>query len=88
MQDSLEVVSLAGIFAVEKLKEAAHEVMGDVLHDHILAQVHSEDEFEQELVDELQVWPSLLQMRLILVRVHISRLLVVYVEESWRQKLV
>ena len=53
--------------------------MGDVLNDHILTQVNGEYELEEQLVDELQVRPGFLKVRFILIWVHISRLLVVYI---------
>ena len=71
MQDSLEVVSLTWVLAVEELQEAAYKVMRNVLHDHILAQMNSKYEFEEQLVDELQVWPCLFEMRLVFIRVNI-----------------
>ena len=37
VQDRLEVVALARVFAVEKFQEAANEVVGDVLDDNIVA---------------------------------------------------
>ena len=44
------------------------------------------NEFEEQFVDELQVRPGLLQVRFILVRVHICRLLVVYYISSVKIK--
>ena len=51
MENRLEVVSLTRVLAVEELEEAADKVVRDVLHDHILAQVHGKDEFEEQFVD-------------------------------------
>ena len=78
MQDGLQVVTFTRILAIKKLQEAAYKVVWDVLNDHILAKMDGKNEFEEQFVDELQVRPGLLQVRLIFVRVHIRRLLVVY----------
>ena len=78
MQDGLQVVTLTRVLAIKKLQEAAYKVMWNMLHDHILTQMDGQNELEEQFVDELQVRPGLLQMRLILVGVHICWLLVVY----------
>ena len=70
MEDGLQVVALTGVFAVEKLQETVNEVVRDVLRDHIVAEVGCQNEFEQELVDKLEMWPCFLKMWLVFVRVH------------------
>ena len=71
VQNSLQVVALTWVLTVEKLEEAADKVVRDMLDDHILAQMDSEYELQKQLIDKLQVRPGLLEMRLILIRVHV-----------------
>lgn len=78
VKDCLQVVTLARILTIKELQEATYEVMRNVLNDHILAEMHSQDKLKKKLVDKLQVGPCLLKMWLIFIRVHICRFLVVY----------
>ena len=78
MEDRLQVVPFARIFTVEQIKEAVDKVLRDVTCDHIVAKVGSQDELEKQLIDELQVWPSLFQMGFVFIRVHRGCLLVVW----------
>jgi hypothetical protein len=70
MQDGLQVVPLTGVFTIEQVQETVDEVIGDVFRDHIVTKVRSQNEFEQELIDELEMRPRFLEMWLIFVRVH------------------
>lgn len=78
MQDCLQVVSLTWVFTIKQLKEAADKILRQVPDDHVRAQVWRQDELKEKLVDELQVRPGVFQVRLVFVRVHRARLLVVY----------
>jgi hypothetical protein len=70
VEDCLQIIALTGVFAVEKLQETVNKVVRDVLRDHIMAKVGSQNKFEEEFVDKLEMWPCFLKMWLVLIRVH------------------
>ena len=45
VQNSFEVVTLTRVLAVKQFEETVDEVVADVLRDHVMAQMGSEDEF-------------------------------------------
>ena len=70
VQNSFEVIALTRVLAIKEFQETIDKVVADVLRDYIVAQMRGKDKFKEQFIDELQVRPGLLEMGLVLIRVH------------------
>ena len=69
VQDGLEEVALARVLAVEEVEQLHEELLVDGLLGGVGLEVGRLEESEEELVDDLEVGPRRLQVRLVLLRV-------------------
>lgn len=65
MKGGLEEISFSRIFAVEELKKVEHERLINVALCDVCVEVRALNESQKELVDNLEMWPSEFQYRLI-----------------------
>ena len=73
VENGLEIVPLPGILAVEQLHELEAEALIDILFGRLGIDLGTDDEAEEELIRNLQMRPSGLQHRFVLLGIKVIR---------------
>lgn len=76
MQNSLKIITLSGVFAIEQLNETLGERSVQILRHLFRSDVGAHYEFEKELVYQLKVRPRLFEVRFVLVGVDCGSFLI------------
>ena len=78
MQDCFEVVPLPRILRVKELEELDDKLLRNVFCHHLIRDNVRHHEFQEQLVDELEMRPCLLKMGFVLIWISQLMLFVIY----------
>jgi len=88
MQNSLEVVALSRVFTIEQLQHLHNKHLRNILGHDLIGNRRAHHEFEEQLINQLQVGPCFFEMGFIFIRVHLLLLFVIYYTCQYQQRSV